>query len=117
MIFKYFKIGLFLLASVSFAQEVLPDTTSINLKLIDSVKQSKDISVNKIQNDSINLNSKAALSLIKRDTILQDSTKLSLIKLKEKIKQHPDHTYAKCRSVYDKAPADLPCVPALTGSV
>jgi membrane-bound lytic murein transglycosylase D len=94
MIFKYFKIGLFLLASVSFSQEVLPDTTSINLKLIDSVKQSKDISVNKIQNDSINLNSKAALSLIKRDTILQDSTKLSLIKLKEKIKQNPDHTYA-----------------------
>jgi membrane-bound lytic murein transglycosylase D len=95
MILKYLKIIFFLVTSITIAQKKVTDTLSINKKLIDSVKKSKNLTSLKAESDSIKLVVKDKIKLVKTDTIKRDSLELVLHNLKTTIKNKPDYNYAK----------------------
>ncbi len=95
MILKYLKISFFLFSSIAIAQEKLLDTTSINKKIVDSIKQSKNISIIDSKMNSIKPKVNDSVQLVVKDTIKVDSVELALHNLKTNIKNKPDYDYAK----------------------
>jgi membrane-bound lytic murein transglycosylase D len=94
MILKYIKISFFfLLASVN-AQNEITDTITIKNSVVDSIKTQLESRSLTIKKDTVFSSKKEQVSLKESDTIIKDSLQFAFLKLKEAIKQNPDHSYA-----------------------
>tara|TARA_B110001450_G_scaffold31249_1_gene27200 strand:- start:1200 stop:2831 length:1632 start_codon:yes stop_codon:yes gene_type:complete len=93
MILKFIKCSfLLLLVSVN-AQQKIGDTLSTNKKVVDSINTKLEASL-EVKKDSISFFEKKVVSIIDSDSIIKDSSQLAFFRLKEAIKQNPDHDYA-----------------------
>ena len=89
---NYLKIALLLLTTITFAQEKISDTTSLQTKTVDTLT-TETVSLDKVV-DTLNIGNNHDLTIVS-DSIVKDSLPLILEKLKASIKGHSEFQYAK----------------------
>ncbi len=81
-----------LIMSVNAQQETI-DTLSTNNKVVDSISTKLESSL-EVKKDTVSYSEIKVSPIIDSDSIIKDSSQLAFFKLKEAIKQNPDHDYA-----------------------
>jgi membrane-bound lytic murein transglycosylase D len=93
MILKFINCSFFLLIMSVNAQQETIDTLPTNKKVVDSISTKLEGSL-EVKKDTVSYSEIKVSPIIESDSIIKDSSQLAFFKLKEAIKQNPDHDYA-----------------------